>query len=70
MPEPDPARARFFLIAIHRVVGGVLVMLGLLALNDRIDWGDTVGGVLVAVGLLDFAVVPVLLARLWRSPRE
>lgn len=63
----DPARARFYFIAAHRVVGAVLVILGMLAMQGALDWGVGVGSVLAIVGLIDFFVIPLVLARMWRS---
>lgn len=69
-PEPrrsDPARARFYFIAAHRLVGAVLVMLGMLAMQGALDWGTGIGKVLAIVGLIAFFLVPLFLSRLWRS---
>lgn len=66
-PGHDPARARFWFIAAHRIVGAVLIMLGMLAMQGVLDWGKGVGKVLAIVGLVDFFLVPLLFARLWKS---
>ena len=66
----DPARARFVFIAAHRVVGAVLVMLGILAMQRALDWGEGLGIALAVVGLVDFFVIPLVLARMWRSRPE
>lgn len=66
-PSPDPAKARFYFIAAHRVVGAVLIMLGMLAMQGALDWGESVGKVLAIVGLIEFFIIPLLLARMWRS---
>lgn len=63
----DPAKARFYFIAAHRVVGAVLVILGMLAMQGALDWGEGVGKVLAIVGLIDFFLIPLVLARMWRS---
>lgn len=63
----DPARARFYFISAHRVVGAALIVLGMLAMQGALDWGEGIGLVLAIVGLIDFFVVPLLLSRLWRS---
>lgn len=63
----DPARARFYFIAGHRVVGAGLVVLGMLAMQGALDWGEGVGKVLAIVGLIDFFVIPLFLSRMWRS---
>ena len=66
---PDRARARYLVISVQRLLGAGLILLGLLALNGALGWGKIAGGVLVILGLVDFAVLPIVLARRWRSPR-
>lgn len=61
------ARSRFFAIGMLRLGGAVVTMLGLLILAGRIAAPDLAGYLLLVVGLVDFFVVPVLLARRWRS---
>jgi hypothetical protein len=63
----DPARARFYFIAAHRVIGAVLIVLGMLAMQGALDWGEGIGKVLAIVGLIDFFVIPLVFARMWRS---
>lgn len=63
----DPAKARFYFIAGHRVVGVVLLILGIMAMEGRLDWGEGVGKVLAIVGLIDFFLIPLVLARMWKS---
>lgn len=72
-PTSDPvaseaaARARFYFIAAHRVFGAALVILGMMAMQGVLDWGEGVGKVLALVGLIDFFVIPLVLTRMWRS---
>lgn len=68
-PATDPAQARFYFIAAHRLVGAVLVVLGMLAMQGALDWGEGPGKVLAITGLVVFFVVPLYLARLWRTPK-
>lgn len=70
MAEPDPARARYYLIAGHRLVGAVMLILGMAVFAGGLNWGTPVGAVLLIFGFLDFLVVPTILARKWRSPPE
>ncbi len=65
--HPDPAKARFYFIAAHRLVGAVLIVLGMLAMQGVLDWGEGIGKVIALVGLIDFFVIPLILARMWRS---
>ena len=70
-PEPkpghDPARARFWFIAAHRIVGAALVVLGMMAMQGVLDWSKGVGKALAIVGLIDFFVIPLVFARMWKS---
>ena len=66
---PDPAKARFLFIAAHRLVGAALVVLGMLAMQGALDWGKGLGKVLAITGLIVFFVVPLFLARAWRTPK-
>lgn len=67
-PKPaDPAKARFLFMAAHRVVGAVLVMLGILAMQGALDWGKDIGKILAIVGLIEFFVMPIVFARMWKS---
>lgn len=69
-PAPhDPARARFYFIAAHRLIGAALVVLGMLAIERALDWGKGLGKVLAITGLIVFFVIPLFLARAWRTPK-
>lgn len=66
----DRARARFIAIQALRWTGVAMVLIGLLAMNDRIDLPRAAGYILVAVGLFDVLIMPTVLARRWRTPRR
>lgn len=63
------ARNRFFVISFVRLGGAVLMMFGLLIANRRLGTLPREAGiVLVLFGAFEFALLPRLLARRWRSP--
>lgn len=65
------ARNRFFVIAALRLGGVAMLVIGLMTVSGRIAAIPPVAGyALVLIGLADFLIVPRLLARRWRSPRE
>lgn len=73
-PDPDrrdPAVARFAVIQLMRASGAVLALGGAAVLSHHFPAlagaPDLVGYVLLGIGLADFFVVPLLLARRWRS---
>lgn len=69
-PAPkDPAKARFIALTLIRWTGVALVLIGLLINSGKIAAPGAVGVVLVAVGLFDAFLMPVILARRWKSPK-
>ena len=72
-PERDAFR-RWTVIQVMRIGGVAFAVLGLLMTQDAVviagEANRRVGYVLLALGLLDAFVVPTVLARKWRSPRE
>ena len=68
--DDDKARNRFLAISLLRLAGALLVMFGLVEAAGRLpDVPPIAGMVMVLVGALAFAVVPLLLARRWRTPK-
>ena len=66
----DPARSRFFAIAVLRFAGALLIVAGLVIAAGKFATMPRGAGVaLVLVGALDFALVPLWLARRWRTPK-
>lgn len=64
------ARSRHLIISLSRLLGGLLVVVGILVINRTIEWPDIAGYGLILVGLVDTFVVPLALARRWRTPTE
>lgn len=72
--DEETARARWIVIQAMRVLGVVLVILGILMSQGRLDlMGDLngpIGYFFVGIGLLDAFIAPVFLARRWKTPGE
>lgn len=66
----DVARTRWFILSLSRLAGVALVITGLLVTQGAIAWPIEVGYALVLIGIVDVFVVPQVLARRWRSPKE
>ncbi|MXP10217.1 hypothetical protein [Pseudoblastomonas halimionae] len=64
------ARRNHFMIATNRLVGAVLIVLGMLIVAGRIDMQQSIGWLLVVFGIFDFFVFPLILARRYRTPPE
>ena len=63
-------RTRFIVMNTARLSGALLVLLGILVIEERLDAPAAVGFVLVAFGLFEFFFLPTILARRWKSRGE
>jgi hypothetical protein len=71
MTEPDPARARFFALGLIRLGGVALAFLGVAIIAKRlVEPAEIVGGLLLFIAAIDVLVVPLLLVKRWRTPKE
>lgn len=70
-PEPTKLeKQRFMAIQIMRLMGAALVLLGILIAGGKVDLPVLIGYVFVVIGMVDFFVMPKVLARRWRTPGE
>jgi hypothetical protein len=73
-PDDAAARNRWMVIQAMRALGFALAVLGILMSQDAVNFAGEVnrevGYGLIAIGLLDGFVMPQVMARKWRSPRE
>lgn len=77
MSQADDALAkkRFFAIVGMRLGGALLVLIGFVLIRGGWEFAGQptdrwIGVALVLIGAFDFAVMPLLLARRWRSPKN
>ena len=66
----EVARGRWLTINLLRLGGVAMVIAGMLGTRQVIAIPAIAAYALIAVGLLDIFLVPLLLARKWRSPLE
>ncbi len=64
----DTARKRFMILQALRLAGIVQVVLGLAIAVDKLDLPHIAGYLLIANGMVDTFLIPVLLARRWKTP--
>lgn len=69
------AKKRFFAITIMRLMGAAFVAIGFILISGGFSLAGQptdrwIGAAIVLVGAFDFAVMPLLLARRWRSPNN
>lgn len=71
MTEPDPARARFFALGLIRLAGVALAFLGISILAKRwIEPAEVIGGLFLVMGAVNVLVLPLILVKRWRTPKE
>ena len=77
MTQSDDALAkkRFFAINAMRLMGAIFVLIGFVLIRGGWELAGQptdrwIGVAVVLIGAFDFAVMPLLLARRWRSPRD
>jgi hypothetical protein len=69
MSDADPARRRWFTLVAARLTGVAGAVFGLILTARAQDWpGKLLGAAIVLSALLVIAVVPLSLARRWRTP--
>lgn len=69
------AKKRFFAITSMRLMGAVFVAVGFVLIRGGFELAGQptdrwIGVAIVLIGAFDFAVMPKLLARRWRSPKN
>ncbi|UKK86040.1 hypothetical protein L7H23_08040 [Sphingopyxis sp. BSN-002] len=77
MSQTDDALAkkRFFAIAAMRLMGALLILAGFVLIRGAITLAGQptdrwIGVAVVLAGVFDFAIMPKILARRWRSPKS
>ena len=69
------AKKRFFAINAMRLMGAIFVLIGFVLIRGGWELAGQptdrwIGVAVVLIGAFDFAVMPLLLARRWRSPKN
>lgn len=70
MAQPDPAANRFWIMQAMRFSGMVLAIFGALILGQIIDLPQFVGAIFLVLGAVDFFIVPIVLAKRWKTPDQ
>ena len=69
------AKKRFFALSAMRLMGALFILAGFVLIRGAWTLAGQptdrwIGVAIVIVGVFDFAIMPRLLARRWRSPRN
>jgi hypothetical protein len=67
--EPDPAKTRFAIIQLVRILGALCVIAGMAIGANKFAMPLWLGYLLIIGGLIGVFVAPKVLARKWRSPK-
>ncbi|HBK15957.1 MAG TPA: hypothetical protein DDZ54_10135 [Erythrobacter sp.] len=65
--DHDQAKARFLTIQAVRLSGVVTAVLGALVLGGILPLPEIAGYILVALGVAEIFILPIVLAKRWRS---
>ena len=69
--EETKAQQRFLVLNFIRISGAIMLVLGLAVIgNGLFGLPDAAGYALFAVGIADFILVPLLLAKKWKSSTD
>lgn len=70
-PAPDTlAKQRFMIMQVMRLAGVALFVFGILIVMGMVPLPAIAGYVLAVVGIFDAFMMPVILARRWKSPPQ
>ena len=70
MHEDDLAARRFMLLNVARLLGLVMVGIGVVIISGRLTDNQALGYFLFVAGAGVFFALPLTLARRWKSPDE
>ena len=69
--EETKAQQRFLVLNFIRISGAIMLVIGLAVIgNGLFGLPVAAGYALFAVGIADFILVPLLLAKKWKSPAD
>ena len=66
----DPAQKRFFILQAIRFTGVGLAFLGAAIIAGKTALPPAVGYVFLAFGAIDAMILPIVVARIWKSKGE
>lgn len=70
-PEAEAlAKKRYMALSMIRLFAALMVIVGLACATDRVDipGAHLIGAILILFGMVDFFVMPMILAKRWKSP--
>lgn len=66
--DDDLARKRFMVLNLVRFSGAGIAVFGVAIAAGKVALPEMVGYLLIAVGAIDALVMPIVLARSWKTP--
>jgi len=68
--KPDAALMRYQVLSLIRLMAAAQVVLGVVIIGGRLGLPYIVGAALVLTGVLEFFLIPRLLAKRWKSDAQ
>ena len=68
--KPDAALMRYQVLSLIRLMAAEQVVLGVVVIGGKLGLPDIVGAALVLTGVLEFFLIPRLLAKRWKSDAQ
>lgn len=68
--KPDAALMRYQVLSLIRLMAAAQVVLGVVVIGGRLGLPYIVGAALVLTGVLEFFLIPRLLAKRWKSDAQ
>ena len=69
-PTNDAAQLRYQIISLIRLMAAAQVVLGVVIIGGKLGLPYVVGAALVLTGVLEFFLIPRLVAGRWKSPDQ
>lgn len=68
--DDDPAKGRFMFMQMMRLGGLLLVFGGILIISGTVTGPPALGYGLLVLGVVEFFIMPIMLAKRWKTPEE
>ncbi|HOA48564.1 MAG: hypothetical protein RL702_391 [Pseudomonadota bacterium] len=68
--KPDAALMRYQVLSLIRLMAAAQVVLGVVVIGGKLGLPYIVGAALVLTGVLEFFLIPRLLAKRWKSDAQ
>ncbi|WP_340587167.1 hypothetical protein [Erythrobacter alti] len=68
--DHDPAKSRWMMLQAIRLGGLLLLLGGIVILSERVSGPQALGIGMIVIGMFAFFILPIQIARRWKTPSE